>query len=189
MPRFNALALVLAGMLAGCAASGPQIVRTDDTESILIEFVETGGTDVRGRVHWLYDDYDCYGRNPQSGFVVGGTPVRNAVGTTGKRFFTVHADYTGTAAPASCNIVYTFPIEPGGRYRVAMSSSAQGCQTQLTQMTLASSGAGEVAGPPLTETRKREMVTDAPPDQDGPWCKPNAPYAGSSRLIKPRGGP
>lgn len=187
MQRFNALAtaqaIVLAGALAACSTSPPP-VRTDGDETILLEFVELGGSDVRPRVNLLQDDYDCYGLYPMSGFTVDSKPLQYTVGTTGKRFFTVQADYRGTAAPASCNIVFTFPIQPGGRYRFEMTSGAQGCQTQLTQFPV---GTGEA--PPLTETRKREPVSAAPPDDQGPWCKPNAPYAGSSRLLKPRGSP
>ena len=169
------------GSLSGCAP--PLALRPDDGSSVTIEFVEernvVGGN---GHVSVFMDDFDCYGFS-KDGTSNSKMPVTKTFLTPGRKYLTIGVQYfaASMASVRSCLTNYTFPIVSGARYRVAIGNDGKTCSTRVSRLSADS----EAAGTPL-QVVSRDRLRPAT-DSQGPWCREDRFYMGSSSLALPRG--
>lgn len=159
-------------------------LRPDDGSVVTVEFIQVeNALRAGGHVSIYMDDYDCYGFSAKGGTGTAAMPATKTVAVPGRRFLTIGSSYfgAGIGTTRSCNTLYTFPIETGARYRIAIGNDGSKCYTGVTQLA-SGANAGET---PVKLTARTLSVPGM--DNQGPWCKPNPAFTGSSSLAVPRG--
>lgn len=177
MKCHHLLSLILCGLLFGCASPSPEL-RPDDGGSVVLELYETENL-VKGFgfVSVNLDDYDCFGFSTSAATKVTDMPTVKSISISGRRFLTVIASYhaADSAAVKSCSSAYTFPIHRGARYRLSVGNNEKYCSISIEEI-----GAGGV------ELNARDFQTSFS-DGNGPWCKADERFKGSSAYQVPRG--
>ena len=173
------LAVAAALLLVSCA---PWELKPDDGSSITLEFTEReNGAGARGFVVIFMDDYDCFG-NSKSGTAATAMPITKTMPVPGRKYLSIQSSYFGISlgSTQSCQATYTFPIEAGGRYSVAIGNDGSRCYTRVSRLT-ADAGSG---GKPVQLIQRTPLRAFS---GGGPWCTEDAAFAGSSSLLVPRG--
>lgn len=167
--------LVCAAVL-GCASS-TSVLRPEDGATVMLEMEESTNV-VRGEgfVAIHLDDFDCFGFSVSGGTKSTAMPTLKVVPVSGRRFLTVATSYHAFSGGVvkSCSPIYTFPVRRGSRYRLVIGNDDKYCSANV-----------EEVGADKLELVKRESSTPLG-DGNGPWCKADPRFQGSSAYQTPR---
>jgi hypothetical protein len=181
--RVRLAAFISVCLVAGCASKLE--LKPDTGQSVTVDFAESlnilGAT---GRIFIYQDDYDCFGFFGYA-FQVSTVPITKSIPVNGRKYLTIGNSYFAASlgSTKSCNGIYTFPIEAGARYRLTISNDGVHCYANVSRL------ASDPAAPTQTdrvEVIQREFQV-AVGDGQGPWCKADPAFGGSSSLLVPRG--
>jgi hypothetical protein len=161
-----ALLLVVSTIVLAACSSAPvkQSITTTDTLTI-------AKTSASGSFGFSIsrDDFDCYGFLPKAN-------EARSVPLTDKPYVTVTFQFldAGAGSVSSCTGVYTFKKNGSPRYVARINSTANSCAIAV----FGEGKEGGSASTPLLLTRREFQQPTF--DNNGPWCKPNAEFKGSS---------
>jgi len=180
-----AFASIVFGSLITLGCATPLELKPDDGSSVTLDFVQTeNALNAYGFVSVYVDDYDCYGFSKAGGTPVAKMPDTKTVSVTGRKFMTISSSYHGLSGfngTSSCYTIYTFPVDAGARYRVAVGNDGAVCRTRVSRL----SSGSDASGTPV-QLVSRSRVTPVV-DSQGPWCTGVTEFAGSSSLAVPHG--
>jgi len=180
--RSLVISLILVATLLGCQTSAPPL-RSEAGKSVTLELAELSNYDQRfGFVSVMQDDYDCYGF--AEGTKTAEMPKTKTYSVAGRRFLTIGTEYfkgkfLGPIVESElCAARYTFPITPGGHYRVEVANASKGCSTVIYEIQ-------DQNRVPL-QLYKRVSAKAPSTDGKGPWCQADDRFRGSSSYVVPR---
>jgi hypothetical protein len=163
-------------LLAGCAA--PLQLRQDSGEYVNLKLRQSMNANyAEGFFSAYLDDYDCYGFSVPAAAKASYFPIDKRISVAGRQFLTIFTGHQGYTSGGikSCDLTLTFEVKPEGTYVINMGNSGKECMVMVEE-----EGVGAI------ELHKREFTRPFS-DGNGPWCKADPKFIGSSSLLKPRG--